>query len=164
MVTREPKITFGEMRAMGVRGLTAFNRKASYNGSRPLLAATHLDQRSHVLDHVLGSRPEYLVAVARSDSVEGFLDVLFEVLHFDDVSNLDGFAGTDRGGVTPGIEEVEVRGVKVRYVAERFRDTLALGLHGDLCFRHGTLRGQPPRIFSPICFDCQRSVVPNGYR
>src|SRR4051794_36854898 len=100
MVTREPKITFGEMRAMGVRGLTAFNRKASYNGSRPLLAATHLDQRSHVLDHVLGSRPEYLVAVARSDSVEGFLDVLFEVLHFNEVLNLDCFAGTHRGAVT----------------------------------------------------------------
>ena len=53
----------------------------------------HLDQRDHVLDHVLGSLPEYLVAVARSDSVEGFLDVLFEVLHFDDVLNLGRFAG-----------------------------------------------------------------------
>src|SRR3954452_22130284 len=107
----------------------------------------HLDQRGHVLDHVLGSLPEYLVAVARSDSVEGFLDVLFEVLHFDDVLNLGRFAGTDRGAVTPGIEEVEVRGVKVRYVAERFRDSFALGLHGDLGFRHGDLRSDSPAYF-----------------
>src|SRR3954447_10695217 len=111
---------------------------------------------------MLGSLPEYLVAVARSDSVKGFLDVLFKVLHFDDVLNLDRFAGKDRGAVTPSIEEVEVRWVKVRYVAERFRDSFALGLHGDLGFRHGSVRPfrQPPPIFSPICFDCQRSRMP----
>jgi hypothetical protein len=85
--------------------------------------------------HVVRGLSKYLFAVALSDSVEGFRDCLFEILHFDDVPNPDGFPFLNRRQISPCIEDVEMRRVQVRNVAKRFRDSFALGLHGDLGFR-----------------------------
>jgi hypothetical protein len=65
------------------------------------LLARGLDQHRNIGEHVLRRLSKYLFAVALSDSVEGFRDCPFEILHFDDVPNPDGFPFLNRRQISP---------------------------------------------------------------